>query len=69
VTNGTATAHSAAESAAAAVSASVQSTGHEVSLGVTLFFGEPLDNGAFALQTGKQVAERVRAHWDVKIKF
>ena len=36
--NGAATAHSAAEGAIAAVSASMESSGHEVSIGVTLFF-------------------------------
>jgi Na+/H+ antiporter NhaD/arsenite permease-like protein len=38
VTNGAAAAHSASENAIAVVSASVQSAGHEVSIGVTLFF-------------------------------
>ena len=38
MTNGAAIAHSVSESAIAEVSASVQSVGHEVSIGVTLFF-------------------------------
>ncbi len=38
MTNAAATAHPAAETALAAVNASASSTGHEVSIGVTLFF-------------------------------